>query len=307
MLHDQEQNLIRRLYSPSQASVTMAMQEIVTILFKLKSTEPEPTWRDLSARWGTSELAKVIRHDPFTRWAYEKPSGYPGDARLLDYIYGSGHAEKSNESPDSIASRIHAYTIMAPSCRAVRWRRDWIRERIGEFLHQYDSPRILSLACGHLRELHGIPRSVLSASKFVAIDQDMNALKEVQSHFGEGLVDTRCQSLKELFVGKAILEKFDLIYTLGLFDYLEEQVAAELTRILFEALNPGGELIVANFTPETPDKGYMDAIMAWPLIFRTADDMQALTNTLPRDEIDTCSTFKDPHGVVVYQRIKRKL
>ena len=51
------------------------------------------------------------------------------------------------------------------------------------------------------------------------------------------------------------LGQFDLIYSAGLYDYLETPVAERLPQVLFDLLNPGGQLLYANFAPDIPAVG----------------------------------------------------
>jgi extracellular factor (EF) 3-hydroxypalmitic acid methyl ester biosynthesis protein len=59
-------------------------------------------------------------------------------------------------------------------------------------------------------------------------------------------------------------------------------------------LNAGGTLLVANFLPGIRDRGYMESFMNWHLIYRTLDDIEALTLDVPRDLIARQTRFEDP-------------
>ena len=53
----------------------------------------------------------------------------------------------------------------------------------------------------------------------------------------------------------------DLIYAAGLYDYLGDAIAIQLTSRLLQMLAPGGggRLLIANFNPDLRDIGYLEA------------------------------------------------
>jgi cyclopropane fatty-acyl-phospholipid synthase-like methyltransferase len=57
------------------------------------------------------------------------------------------------------------------------------------------------------------------------------------------------KSVRELLRDRTFEGRFDLIYSAGLYDYLEKKVATKLTDRLFELLAPGGYLLLTNFLP----------------------------------------------------------
>ncbi|MBA7663301.1 hypothetical protein ES703_71340 [subsurface metagenome] len=76
--------------------------------------------------------------------------------------------------------------------------------------------------------------------------------------------------------GRTVLKPQQLIYSIGLTDYLEDVFVVNLLNWIYEHLLPGGEVIIGNFDVSNPQKAYMDHILEWILIHRTADDLRQL-------------------------------
>src|SRR5262249_19490629 len=130
-------------------SVTVALNDLFRDLNALRCALPQPEWM----RFATTQciqhpLLDLLLQDPITRHSYTKPRGYDGDADLLDLIYGT--VEIPSETTD-LGMNIYYYMRDAPASRSVRWRRDHLAKVIDTMADQV-SPRILSIACGHLRE-----------------------------------------------------------------------------------------------------------------------------------------------------------
>src|SRR5437868_1319390 len=95
-------------------------------------------------------IKAMIHQSPFTRRAFEKPRGYSGDAIVLDFIYGA--LKLPDETPDFGKALYHQWEFQTPSCRSVRARRDLLTYMVDKLAAHIPSPKILSVACGHLRE-----------------------------------------------------------------------------------------------------------------------------------------------------------
>ncbi len=282
--------------------VEAAYRDLVRVLFDLR-------WRLGERSWGTfvedvapaHPLFALLGQDPMIRHCRAKPRGYAGDARLLDMIY-DGVSAVADEPMSELGRRLFDCGFRAAPSRAVR-------ERAGRLSRAIDAcaagggTRVLAVACGHLRELeHAISVREGSIERFVALDQDAASLAVVDERYGHLGIETVPRGVRELLRRPAPDERFDLVYAAGLYDYLGASFAHRLTAALFDRLAPGGQLLVANFMPSNPSIGHMDAMMQWPLIYRTPLEMEALIDADDTATVDVCA---DSVGVVTDLRITR--
>lgn len=214
-----------------------------------------------------------IHRTPLNRRAYEKPRGYAGDAVAIDMIYGI----EPLADADPWVQAAHEWGLTTAACRAVNKRRETIAEAIEDTARIKPGARILSIACGHVRELELVSADAMrNVASFVCLDQDRESLDVVERDYGSASIELVESSVLDVLRGRVPFEnKFDLVYSSGLYDYLDDRIARALTRKLTEVLADDGRLLVANFAP-IPDIAYMEAIMDWKLLYRTDADMIAL-------------------------------
>jgi extracellular factor (EF) 3-hydroxypalmitic acid methyl ester biosynthesis protein len=251
----------------------------------------------------THPIRPLLHQSPFARRSFEKPRGYPGDAVLLDYIYNPA----SIPATSALGGEIAAWEAQTQSCRSVRARKDILAEAVDQAASEFSRTRIVSLACGHLREAQQA-RAVREGrmAQYVGIDQDGESLAVVEREQGADGV-TICQdSVRSLLTGRSSLRAFHLAYAAGLYDYLATPVATRLTLRLFQMLAPGGKLLVANFHPRLPDIAGMETMMGWWLTYRDEKEVEALAGEIDPREIDSQRTFRDPHGNLVFLEIRRR-
>lgn len=252
-----------------------------------------------------------LRECPLTARCAHKPRGYAGDAVMIDYIYGAG--DVAGLPNTALAQSLFAYTTASPPSRAVRYRRHRLADLIDtcatENAHrQKPGLRILSVAAGHARELE------LSAafrngfvSEFVALDQDAASLDEIRSTYANTStkITTLEMGVKSLLSGKNGLGKFDLIYSAGLYDYLDTPLAMRLTAKLFDLLGPNGRLLYANFATDIFSIGYMEAAMDWWLIYRDAAQTRALSDEVDKSQVSSTNEYEDPGRNIYFVELQR--
>jgi SAM-dependent methyltransferase len=244
-----------------------------------------------------------LHQEPFARRAFEKPRGYPGDAPLLDLIY--------RERPYSVeltrlGAALHAWADGQAGCRSVQERPRILAQAIDDTADRREGARILSLACGHLREAQ-LSNAVRqgAVAELIALDQDAESLAVVEREQRDFNVVVKRASVRRFVTAGSALGEFDLVYSAGLFDYLNETDAAMVTKAMFRSLRSGGRLLIANFAPELCEIAYMEAFLDWRLIYRDEAAMASLCSDLPAESVASRSMVRDSGGNVVYMTVEK--
>ncbi|WP_088279825.1 class I SAM-dependent methyltransferase [Ideonella sp. A 288] len=244
-------------------------------LERQRSATTRVEWRALTK---TSPIIKGWRFflslDPFTRWGLVKPRGYAGDATLLDFAYGHPSVQSHVEAAGPLGRLIYAETFAAQSSHSARDRIALLRDEVA-VMAQQGSFSAMSLAAGHARELEGLPADIASRlSSFVALDIDPMSLQTAADSAGPvPFTPVRRNVVKDALDD---LLPADLVYSLGLFDYLTDEIADTVLHKMLSITRPGGKCIVANLAHDAANLGYCEAIMDWWMITRSADDMLAM-------------------------------
>lgn len=232
-------------------------------------------WQELIPIAQDHPVAEFFLQDPFTRWSFEKPRGYSGDAQLLDFIYGHASVAGEIERASPLGRALYDYTKEASSSVAVRERRDLLTQHVDEIAaDRGPQAEILTIAAGHLREAN---RSVAlkegRIKRWVALDQDPLSVGSISRDFAGTCIEAVDGSVRSLLGRDQKLGKFDFIYAAGLYDYLADKVAIKLTHRCLQMLKPNGVFLFANFAQDIGVDGYMETFMNWALLLRSEVDM----------------------------------
>jgi SAM-dependent methyltransferase len=175
------------------------------------------------------------------------PQGSQGDYKTLEYAY------KNTPLSDGIGYFLDLYLLNRPLGHAVRNRIKKLETILSEEVRKRRQPAILNIACGSCRELMGIaPEIIDSEARIVCVDTDNDALAFAQDRLSyAGIisqVELRKYNALRMFDDETNVAEFgnqDIIYSVGLFDYLPSDFLVKLFRPLYALLNPGGKLIAA--------------------------------------------------------------
>ena len=287
------------LYTPEKADVFL--NRLVSKLGELRIESDDKSWNIIKNICDKHPILEICLADPFTRRAREKPRGYAGDAGILDYAY-----YKNPETINLKYLNLFKATTQSPSAQALIWRIKLLGEYIDHLIeHKVGDSRVLSLACGHLREIE-YSQKINYIGELVAIDQDQLSLTTAKDAYGLLPIKFIHGSLSNLLKGEILLEPVDLAYAAGLYDYLNEKVAKALTCLLFNSLLSKGCLIIPNFLSSVPDRGYMETFMDWFLILRNKSEIMELANEIDKAKIASIEYFEDPFGCIGYLKITKK-
>jgi len=248
-------------------------------------------------------LAKVFLQEPITKHSYQKPRGYSGDAVLIDYLYG---LKAYPASISYVGRELHHQLSNAGSSRAVRWRVHHIASLISSASEKANQKiDIFSVASGHLRELAYLEDAESKINRLVCLDQDDQSNEEVRANYNHhAFLEIIDQSINHVLKRKMEGQAFNLVYSTGLFDYLNDKVASRMLEILYGNLKPGGTMIIPNFLKGIPEKAYMETFMKWNLIYRDEEDMVRLCAPLNLP-VHKIKLYRDPMERVVYLKIEK--
>ncbi len=200
--------------------------------------------------------------------ARQKPFGYPGDYLLIDWIY------INKLSPDKKGMLWDKMFLRQPAAQAVRNRKEFF---IKILQMQNSKVSVLNLGCGSARDVLEAMQLLLPSPSlnysFHCVDQEQKAIAFAQELIGD--LKTRFAvrwETRNVFRFRP-QQKYTLIWSAGLFDYLNDRLAAALIGRMWQWLEDGGRIVIGNFHPDNPNKNQMEWCLAWFLNYRTEKDM----------------------------------
>lgn len=233
---------------------------------------------------------------PLWKRTWEKPLGYPGDYEVMNQIY---QWRLIGDSP--FAKLMHRLGLDCLECVASRM--TLVQQAINRTVNQRADQalvRITNLGCGTAQEVHNF----VTADRphppvhFTLIDQDTQPLTLIQNrtipeilrHKKPIGLDCWHLSFLDIVEGKAAFKTLppqDLVYSVGLLDYLSEKRARGLVKSLYDKVAPGGSLLVANLR-DAPLSGLWPAefICDWSMVYRSEAEMLRLAEGLGAAAVD---------------------
>lgn len=231
------------------------------------------------------------------------PQGCQGDYKMLESAY------KSTPLSAGIGYYLDLYFLKRDAlAEGVKNRIKKLEEMLRDEIIMRKKPSILNIACGSCRELMGITSEIsASDAKIICIDNDNDALAFAQSRLSYAELPTPIEFYKynvlRMFdseVGMTEFGKQDIIYSVGLFDYLPDDFLVKMLRTLYHLLNPGGKLIAAF---KDADR-YKHQIYHWPLnwdgfLQRREEDFDRIIEEAGIPD-SALSQTRDKSGVIIF-------
>ncbi|MEI8372734.1 MAG: class I SAM-dependent methyltransferase [Planctomycetota bacterium] len=256
-----------------------------------------------------TKAAKIAFREAIAPWfsqswymnrALRKPRGYPGDYEILEGIY--------DEKPKSrgIGEALDLYFLQTALARAVRGRKNWIRDFFPDFLSSHHTtPRVLDIACGPCREIREfVSRNGKAPFMFHGLDFDDEALSYAKSALTSAgfptdnlsLVKQNVLRLASASRNVKTYGKFDLIYSVGLYDYLADDALIRILAGSAEMLTPQGRYLVAFKDSSRYDCAEYQWHVDWYFYQRTEAECR---NLLEKSRLQIVSMEREPSGVVM--------
>lgn len=216
-------------------------------------------------------LTKEFLAETLQGHGLRKPYGYPGDFLLLDKIY-TGYKTKNPKF------RIWDDYFQAQAApQAVRNRKEYFKNVVSAKCKGNSDLRLLNVVSGSGRELCELYANLPTGS---TMSTTCTEIDDYAIAYSKGLNADYLEHIK--YVHSNIFkfgnnEKYDVIWSAGLFDYLNDKAFLVLLNRFKSWLLPGGEIIVGNFNKENnPSRNYMEIMGDWYLIHRTEEQLRRL-------------------------------
>jgi extracellular factor (EF) 3-hydroxypalmitic acid methyl ester biosynthesis protein len=228
------------------------------------------------------------------------PRGDFGDFEIIERIY------QRCTSSDPALERWDRYFHWTTPARAVRTRKDYCVGLLDKTVRLKQAPaRILNVASGPCRDIYefltGADHDVLRHTSIHCIDQDVYAIRYARAllaPFAERVsFENRNIFRSNLTAG------YDLIWSAGLFDYLEDRMFIRLLVTLWAAVAPGGELVVGSFSTRNPHQSYME-LTGWHLIHRDENDLLDLARQAQLEGA-SARVDQEPDSVNLFMHLTR--
>lgn len=237
------------------------------------------------------EIKKIFRESvnfwcfksPILKMAYDKPQGYPGDYKLFEIIYDKKPLAKN----ETLGFYWDNYFLNNGYAQAARARKNKMKNILQDFIENTDMDivKFLNVACGPSREIRELfSDSYLSTRKkvvFTGLDHDQDSLNFSQSKLNSFPANIQVRLLAENVLNifrddkyYEIIGKQDVIYILGLTEYLPDRIFRRLTRFLFNLLNDKGMLVITYKDEALPLPSLPpDWLCDWAFIKRSQEDL----------------------------------
>jgi len=255
--------------------------------------ETQARFREQIQPW--FDLSACMRH------ALAKPRGYAGDYQMLTCVY--------NGQPQSLGlgGYLDRYFLNSELGRSVPLRLEMARQFLKAEALARQTLSVLNIASGPGREFQngwGLPDGC--QVRVACVDQDEAAIDFVQ----QTVVPTLPYSLELEFVqhnalkmGSArqnveIFGRRDVIYSIGLCDYIPDRLMIRLLKGWRESVADGGTVYVAFKDCEQYDKTKYQWLVDWYFYQRTVEECRQLFASAGYD-VDKLEMTRDATGSII--------
>ena len=203
-------------------------------------------------------------------FALHKPHGYAGDFEIIDKIY------QEWLSPDPHLANWDRFFHWQSATKGTRNRKRYFIKKFSELAKNNGKDyQVLNVGSGPARDISEFFIENPAANMmFHCIDMDENAITYAKKVCQNLTTDQVTFHNNNIFRFKND-RTYDLVWSAGLFDYLDDKKFIFLFKRLLAMLNPGGTIIIGNVSPANTSRPYME-FGEWFLFHRNKNELQSL-------------------------------
>jgi extracellular factor (EF) 3-hydroxypalmitic acid methyl ester biosynthesis protein len=235
--------------------------------------------------------------DTMQGYAFLKPHGYPGDYVIIERVYQGWLSPK----PHLVNWDRFFHAQEAP--RAIINRKKYFLDILRSLEKKDGKREVLNIGCGPCSDVVEFLSQRESHVFFECVDYDKNAIEYSSNKVKEKGFLKKVEFHHENALKFRPSRQYDLIWSAGLFDYLDEKFFKMLLVRHLDFIKPGGEIVVGNFSLNNPTRDYMEC-GNWFLYHRSPDDLIKIASEcgVPHDKI---SVKSESLGVNLFLHISR--
>jgi SAM-dependent methyltransferase len=235
--------------------------------------------------------------DTMQGYALLKPHGYSGDFVIIERIY------QGWLSPKEHLVNWDRFFHFQAAPRAIVNRKKYFLDILSS-LEKKDGKRdVLNIGCGPCQDVAEFLTQGKSQIFFECVDYDKDAIEYSYKKVKKKGFLNNIEFHRDNAIKFRPSRKYDLIWSAGLFDYLDEKGFKVLLRRQIDFIKTGGEMIIGNFSLNNPTRDYMEC-GNWFLYHRSPDELIKIASEcgIPRDKI---SVKSESLGVNLFLHIVR--
>ncbi len=237
-------------------------------------------------------ISPVLSVETMQGFAFHKPHGYSGDYEIIDKIY------RNWKSTQEELRRWDEFFHAQEAPIAVRNRKRFFLETLESCKDDGDELRVLNVGSGPGRDmLEFFQKHPDTDITFDCVDYDKESIA-----YASELCSAHLDRIR--FFHKNVFRftpdrKYDIIWSAGLFDYLDDRKFVYLLVKLRAHLATGGRLIIGNFSNRNPTRKYMELFGKWFLYHRSEQELAALAKAAGVAE-EQVTVYCEPLGVNLF-------
>lgn len=246
-----------------------------------------------------NEMGEALSILTLQGFVFSKPHGYPGDYEIIEKIY----LEHTSKDPELRKWDLYFQLQKAPM--AVRNRKKYFLDLLNglEGLNQTTAGKsVLNIASGPGRDLF----EFFSLNNGSSIFFDNVEFDPLAISYAKNLCKDFLKSIAFLHTNAFDFttdKKYRLIWSAGLFDYLNDKKFIFLLNHMIPLLENDGELVIGNFSTNNPTQAYMEIIGDWRLNHRTPEQLISLAKACNFKDTDI-RIGQEPEGVNLFLHLK---
>lgn len=248
------------------------------------------------------ELQTLCSRGPLWNHALKKPYGYPGDFEILNAIYRNVPIAR-----EPVGYELDRAFLMSPLAEAVRNRKTAVVSTLFRKIQLMaeDNVKILNLACGPGIDVAELLNTDLPSSlSIVCIDHEKKALDFAKNVIGQKPTHKilyhqanilRLRTLTNLEITTPV----DIIYSIGLLDYVPDRLISIVLRNWWRMLRSGGVLLLTIKDRDKYDPTFYDWMADWTFIPRVERQFTTLLSENLKISENQIELQRDKTGVTI--------